>query len=371
MSETSEEEAPTGDLRAPMPYFGGKRRVAPLIWSRFGNTSNYVEPFAGSLAVLLARPHAPKTETVNDLSCFISNFWRALQHDPDAVAHYADWPVNEADLYARHLWLVTKGVSIVEQIRADPDWYDVKIAGWFVWGSCCWIGAGWCAGASSWGKPFADGELCHDRRPALNNPNGHGILTKACPSGVSAKIPHLGDAGLGLHRGSIANQIPALDPGGRGAFRASGPEKGNLYVYMRGLAARLRRVRVCCGDWSRVMGPTVTEKHGTTAIMLDPPYDESERVNCYSTETPGVAADVRAWCLANGDNPLLRIAYCSYGEADPMPGWERVKWAAAGGYGSQGNGRGRANAKRETIDFSPACLKPKKAQTELFGEGEI
>lgn len=43
-------------LVAPFPYFGGKRRAAPMIWPRLGDTPNYIEPFAGSLAVLLARP---------------------------------------------------------------------------------------------------------------------------------------------------------------------------------------------------------------------------------------------------------------------------------------------------------------------------
>jgi hypothetical protein len=95
-------------LKAPFPWFGGKSRVADLVWERFGDVPNYVEPFAGSLAVLLRRPHPPRIETVNDLDCFIANFWRAIQHDPEAVAHYANWPVNEADLHARHLWLVDR-----------------------------------------------------------------------------------------------------------------------------------------------------------------------------------------------------------------------------------------------------------------------
>ena len=35
-------------LRAPFPWFGGKRRVAPEVWERFGDVPNYVEPFFGS-----------------------------------------------------------------------------------------------------------------------------------------------------------------------------------------------------------------------------------------------------------------------------------------------------------------------------------
>jgi DNA adenine methylase len=126
-------------LRAPMTYFGGKSRAAAAIWKRFGDVPNYVDPFCGSLAVLLSRPNDARIETVNDVDCYLSNFWRALQHDPEGVAKWADWPVNEVDLHARHLWLLGR-----EDFRAhmidDPDWYDAKVAGWWVWGLSAWIG---------------------------------------------------------------------------------------------------------------------------------------------------------------------------------------------------------------------------------------
>lgn len=90
-------------LKAPFPWFGGKSRVAPLVWDHFGDVANYVEPFFGSGAVLLGRPTEAGIETINDLDCMVANFWRALQHDPESVAFHADWPVNEADQHARHL----------------------------------------------------------------------------------------------------------------------------------------------------------------------------------------------------------------------------------------------------------------------------
>ena len=136
-------------LRSPYPWFGGKSKVASLIWERFGDVANYVEPFFGSGAVLLGRPHWPwqgtRIETVNDLNAWLVNFWRALQADPDAVTHHADWPVSELDLHARGDWLFYRaGVAEwAERMRADPDYYDAKSAGWWVWGQCCWIGRGW------------------------------------------------------------------------------------------------------------------------------------------------------------------------------------------------------------------------------------
>jgi DNA adenine methylase len=69
-------------LRAPFPWFGGKSRAAALIWERLGPVANYVEPFAGSLAVLLGRPHPPRIETVNDRDAYLANFWRALAAAP-------------------------------------------------------------------------------------------------------------------------------------------------------------------------------------------------------------------------------------------------------------------------------------------------
>jgi hypothetical protein len=43
--------------------------------------------------------------------------------------------------------------------------------------------------------------------------------------------------------------------------------------------------------------------------------------------------------------------------------WECLAWKARGGYGSQSDGRGRENAGRERIWFSPNCLQP---QSSLF-----
>jgi hypothetical protein len=51
--------------------------------------------------------------------------------------------VNEADLHARHRWLVAE-VEFRERMRRDPEYFDAKIAGWWVWGICQWIGSGWC-----------------------------------------------------------------------------------------------------------------------------------------------------------------------------------------------------------------------------------
>lgn len=66
----------------PFAYFGGKTTLAPQIVDLLPSHRHYVEPFAGSLAVLLAKP--PSTmETVNDLDGHLMTFWRVLRDRPD------------------------------------------------------------------------------------------------------------------------------------------------------------------------------------------------------------------------------------------------------------------------------------------------
>jgi site-specific DNA-adenine methylase len=340
--------------KPPFPWFGGKSKIAPAVWERFGEVRNYVDPFCGSLAMLFARPgDVIGTETVNDADGFLANFWRSAKHDPDAVARWADWPVNENDLHARHVWLKDQRSDLTYKLEGNPYFYDPQIAGWWVWGQCCWIGSGWCDESRSgpWSVVEVDGnrQLVHlgDAGRGVNRQRVH--LGDA-GTGVNRQLVHLGDAGTGVNR-----QRVTLGKGGHG-IHGEGIE---LASYFQAMSDRLRRVRVCSGDWSRVCGPTPTFKHGMTAVFLDPPYaDTAKRTkDLYSKDSASVAHAVRKWALANGDNPKMRIALCGYEGEHTMPkSWECLAWKAKGGYGSQAVDRNNVNAARERIWFSPHCL---------------
>lgn len=69
-------------MRPPIGYFGSKSRIADEIVRRLPRHGHYIEPFAGSLSVLLAKPQIPY-ETVNDLDGDLVNFWRVLRDRPD------------------------------------------------------------------------------------------------------------------------------------------------------------------------------------------------------------------------------------------------------------------------------------------------
>lgn len=344
------------NLKAPFPYFGGKSNAVDLVWPRFGAVRNYVEPFFGSGAMLLGRPEPWNgTETVNDADGMISNFWRALKTDPDGVAEHADWPVNENDLHARHAWIVERKDSLQARLEGDPDFYDPKIAGWWVWGISCWIGSGFCSGNGPWHR--------------VQDEDGNWTLIKNDDAGrgVRRQRVHLGSACRGVNR-----QIVHLSRIGQGV--KSGIGKTDLLGWFETLAARLSCVRVCCGDWQRICGMTPTKNLGLTAVFLDPPYaDTANRApDLYRIDSASVAHDVRKWCLEHGDDPQMRIALCGYeGEHEMPSSWACIQSQAGGsnsGYGNQKRSLGghSIHGHRERIWFSPHCLKLKSIQHTLF-----
>lgn len=69
-------------MKPPFAYYGGKTTLAERIVDNLPPHGHYVEPFAGSLAVLLAKPRS-EMETVNDLDGDLVTFWRVLRDRPE------------------------------------------------------------------------------------------------------------------------------------------------------------------------------------------------------------------------------------------------------------------------------------------------
>lgn len=109
----------TAQLRPPFAYYGGKQKLAAQIVALLPPHEHYVEPFAGSLAVLLAKPPSVM-ETVNDVDGAIMAFWRFLRDRPDDLirvcsltphsrAEFAaarDLDVDDELEHARRVWVL-------------------------------------------------------------------------------------------------------------------------------------------------------------------------------------------------------------------------------------------------------------------------
>lgn len=327
------------DLKAPFPWFGGKSKVSEVVWSRFGDVNHYVEPFFGSGAVLLRRPdnHNHRLATVNDIDGYVANFWRAVSKDPDAVAHHADWPVSEVDLQARALYLANFRAPLEALLRGDADYYDAKIAGWWVWGVCSSIGANFTSNGP-WGavdgvfQKSEEGGGVLRCRPHIGD-GGHGI---------NRKMPHVGDAGRGINR-----RMPHVGDAGRERLEF-------IKSWFSAIKDALRETRVLSGDWTRAVGSNsvLFPCGGMTAVFFDPPYKTETRATVYAHDSTNI--DLTPWLVEHQDNPKLRIAVCGYDGEYDLPGWECVKWKSHGGFSNRN--KGNNNASRERIWFSPSCL---------------
>lgn len=69
-------------VKPPIPYYGGKQRIAQRIVDVFPEHAHYVEPYCGGLSVLLAKKPS-RVETINDLDQSLMTFWRVLRDRPD------------------------------------------------------------------------------------------------------------------------------------------------------------------------------------------------------------------------------------------------------------------------------------------------
>lgn len=285
-------------LTAPFPYFGGKSRVASLVWQALGDPSIYCEPFFGSGAVFLRRPpfSAPRLEIINDADGFVANFWRAIKLDPRGVSRWSQDPASELDLVARHRWLCTRREAFLAKMRADPDFIDRKTAGWWCWGASAWIGAGFCVGV-----------------------------------------------------GEIATKKPRLNV--NGIF--SRERRDRIESIFESLSKRLRHAIICCGDWTRVFIQSDLERK-QMGVFLDPPYAFSTGrcETIYRCEKPATD-DVERWCRTHGGRRNLRIVLAGFeGEYD-LPGWTIIGWKRSKSYAKQG--QAMANLARERLWMSPHC----------------
>jgi hypothetical protein len=190
-------------LLAPFPWFGGKRKVAADVWARLGSPKQYIEPFCGSAAILLAAPSVASLEVVGDMNGFIANFWRAVKYQPGRVAEWADYPVSHIDQGARHVWLHRRRETLAEGL-ADAEWPgDAQAAGWWLWGQCSWIGSGW----AEWDRSSEPGAIGRSRTSATRG----GAFRRSARSRTSATRGWgTADLGAGARRGSGCTASPTV-----------------------------------------------------------------------------------------------------------------------------------------------------------------
>ena len=289
------------------PYYGNKRLFADEVWKRFGNPMYYSEPFAGSLSVLLRRPELPPKneykEIINDLSGTICNAWRSIQAEPEVVSENLTWPSNGFDLQARNTAVLKWVQKDSKRLLEDPEYYDPKIAGYWLWGQC----------------------------NVMN-----------CTFGVRDKAYQ----GFGGGRFRLCKTQ---------YLRKTYAECLDINLkFLHEVSERIKHAEVCAVDWKRCTAPAfLLGRSGAEdgAAFLDPPYKSEKRsTNLYIKEEQSdlVAAESYKWAVANGDK--IKVAYCCHeGDFEVPDGWASLKRDFPS-----------IQRKRTAVDlimFSPKCIK--------------
>ncbi len=233
-----------------------------------------------------------------------------------------------------HSQLTRQRHEVRRKTEASTEWYDAELGAWWLFGICMKLGGNWCSGDGPWYS--IDGKLVK----------------------IDEDHPQYG-TGMGITR-----SVPCV--GGRGVLRQ---DVNDLKAWMRSLSNRLKDTLILNGDWSRAVTPAMMGS-GTAGIVFDPPYGAEAGYNStlYSSQDASISVKIKEWCIANGTNPNIRIAYCGYspeGDILERHGWNVHHWKAQGGYGNQGQANQEkvtesgqsvpGNRFRECVWFNPTC----------------
>lgn len=117
-------------IKSIVPYFGGKRKLAPAIVEVLGSHKVYWSPFCGSLAVLFAKPYC-EMETINDLHGDVINLARVIQ---DRSMGFDLYEKLAKTLYCEDLFRESKerwisGTGASESLDIDRA-YDYFVVSW-------------------------------------------------------------------------------------------------------------------------------------------------------------------------------------------------------------------------------------------------
>ena len=315
-------------IRTPIIWFGCKRRQAPCVWQLLGKVDSYLEPFAGSCAVMLGNPWIPNKEVINDIDAFITNFWRSVQHDPQMVLRCASKISNDIENVARKKYLAQRYADLKEKCTEDLAYFDSEIAGMFLYCNA------------------------NSLNPSLPKEATNTRLFVAPGTGRGWQMTR-----------------KRLDP------------YESFDDWMNVLAYRFQRVAVLCRDWRDIRDAEYllyfnyakTKKH-RAGVYLDPPYTRDARKSgrgVYAQEDYDVANDCRQWAFEKGDDPALRIVLSGYEtEFGDMPeGWTTYRVPRKAGHENFSKDKTKKKRPVEILAASPHCLSA-AGQTGLFSKQE-
>ena len=81
-----------------VPWIGGKRRLADVLFPRFPSHTCYVEVFAGAAALFFLRPPA-EVEVLNGVNDDLVNLYCVVQHHPEEFIRQFKWALSSRQVF--------------------------------------------------------------------------------------------------------------------------------------------------------------------------------------------------------------------------------------------------------------------------------
>lgn len=231
------------------------------------------------------------------------NAWRAIKHAPEELAKICSDPNSHVLYWQRICYLVKEKENLLDRILQDDEYFDVKLAGYWLYYKGCEIGT-------------IDLDSLDVEKVYASTTNG---ITVGRNQLVSSN---------GIH--SAYNKI--LD------------KEERLITWFNDLKAILENTKICCLDWKRLFNEGVQwQDYGGTrkaAIFFDPPYSNARRGGLYRKDSYEVYKEVNEFCIKNADRKTYKIVVAGYeGEHNNLEdyGYTKYEWHAHGGYSNLGN----------------------------------
>lgn len=105
-----------------VPWFGGKRRLAPQILPLFPEHSCYVEPFAGAAGLFFLKEPS-KVEVLNDLNGELVNLYRVVKHHLEEFVRQFQWALTSRKLFE---WSLETPPGTLTDIQRAARFYYIQ-----------------------------------------------------------------------------------------------------------------------------------------------------------------------------------------------------------------------------------------------------
>ena len=351
-------------------WYGSKAQIMRKVWPRLGyDSQHFIDPFTATASSVLGAALLPPVMTLNDIDAEVVNTLRAIRAgNARELAKLCVRPMWECDQHALEATMMNPGFDLRGSLDGHDDYFDMNLAAKFLvvqsgkFGDPSGKKGSWVLRQDERGVDVLVFEKGAKGVPR-STIDGEGLGMGQAVARAEVRV----DSNTGVFRQvGIYRKHPEIQNGGKGtgAIRHGDEYEervARLTLEIEAIAVRLRRARILCSEWSNCLPPAVLSRWHPTSIFLDPPYEGRLKIK-YPHYRPGLAADVRKWCIENGGNENLRIALCGRQGNEVLRnyGWDCLPWIARSGYSNLAGHDAETEAKRqarmEMIWFSPHCI---------------